>query len=391
MLGGIRGKTGAVSPSSTTVGVRRSKAELLHQIAAADSVTEVFAAASRRLHQLVPHDAAAWVMTDPATGFPSAPSLLDGFTAPMDVCTEHWHREFVEPDLNHFRHLLRARLPAASLRATAADPEHSARFRWFIRPLGFGDDLRAVFRLGDTPWAVTTLWRREGRPAFTAAEADFVAGLSVPLADALRNVVRADFGVGPGNAASPPGLLMFDETSRLVSVNEHAAGWLDELPQQELIPTPFGLQVPLWLQVTAVRARESLAVGGDGVARTRVRTRSGRWLVGHASATRDAEGAPAGAAVTIESASPALLAPVAVEAYGLTAREQEITRQIAKGDGTEAIAARLFLSHHTIRDHVKSILNKVGVASRGELVATLYTGDFEPAHFAGVGGQQRDG
>jgi hypothetical protein len=40
------------------------------QISVAGSVTEVFAAASRRLHELVPHDAAAWVMIDPATGVP---------------------------------------------------------------------------------------------------------------------------------------------------------------------------------------------------------------------------------------------------------------------------------------------------------------------------------
>jgi hypothetical protein len=50
------------------------------QISVAGSVTEVFAAASRRLHELVPHDAAAWVMIDPATGFPSAPSLQDART-----------------------------------------------------------------------------------------------------------------------------------------------------------------------------------------------------------------------------------------------------------------------------------------------------------------------
>jgi DNA-binding CsgD family transcriptional regulator len=297
-------------------------------------------------------------------------------------------REFVESDLNHFRELLRATTPAAALRATAVDPEHSARFRWFIRPLGFGDDLRAVFRVGDTPWAVTTLWRREGQPAFSASEADFVAGLSAPLGDALRRVVRQEFTARVATSVEQPGMLMFDHRGRLTSMNEHAAAWLDELPQQELIPTQFGISLPLWLLVTVVRARDSLAAGGDGLARTRVRARSGRWLIGHASATRDAHGAPAGAAVTIEAASPALLAPVAVEAYGLTAREQEITRQIARGSGTEGIATSLFLSPHTVRDHVKSILNKVGVSSRGELVATLYTDQFEPAHFAGVGDQQ---
>lgn len=365
---------------------RRQRSELLHQISTAGSVTEVFAAASRRLHELVPHDAAAWVTTDPATGFPSAPSLLDDFSGPMEVCTEHWHREWLESDVNQFRRLARAECPAGALQATAVDPERSSRFRWFMRPLGFADDLRAVFRVGETPWAVTTLWRREGQPAFTAAEAELVANLSAPLGDAVRGLVREELEANVTAAGERPGMLLFDAQGRLVSVNEHAAAWLDELPQQELVPTQFGLQLPLWLLVTTVRARDSLLTGGDGLAQTRVRSRAGRWLVGHASATRDAAGRPAGAAVTIEPASPALLAPVAVEAYGLTSREQEITRQIARGAGTDEIASSLFLSPHTVRDHVKSILSKVGVSSRGELVATLYTDQFEPAHFAGFAG-----
>jgi DNA-binding CsgD family transcriptional regulator len=106
-------------------------------------------------------------------------------------------------------------------------------------------------------------------------------------------------------------------------------------------------------------------------------------VVGQASATCDAEGRAAGTAVTLDAASPALVAPILVEAYGLTEREREITRLIARGAGTAEIASELYLSPHTVRDHVKAVLTKVGVSSRGELVATLYRTDFEPAHFAG--------
>lgn len=374
----------------TAASARRVRTELVHRVSAATSVTDVFAAASQRLHVLVPHDSAAWVMTDPATGLPSAPSLLDGFDAPAQLCTEHWQREFVDADLNHFRQLARAERPAAALRVTATDPLRSARFRWFVRPLGFADELRVVLRSGDAPWAVATLWRREDRPPFTAGEADLVAGLSSPMADALRRVVRTGPAAGLTVGRDRPGLLLFDERGRLASVNEHAAAWLDELPQQELVPTRFGFELPLWLLVTAVRSRDSLLAGGDGAARTRVRSRRGRWLVGHASTTRDAHGSPAGTAVVIEPASPALMAPIVAEAYGLTDREQEITRQISRGAGTGEIAAALFLSPHTVRDHVKSILNKVGVTSRGELVATLYTDQFEPAHLAGIGTLEPD-
>ncbi len=45
---------------------------------------------------------------------------------------------------------------------------------------------------------------------------------------------------------------------------------------------------------------------------------------------------------------------------------------IARGGSTSEIAAELFLSPHTVRDHIKTVFEKVGVSSRGELVARLF-------------------
>jgi predicted transcriptional regulator len=53
-------------------------------------------------------------------------------------------------------------------------------------------------------------------------------------------------------------------------------------------------------------------------------------------------------------------------------------------DGTAEIADELFLSAHTVRDHVKAIFAKVGVSSRGELVARLFAEYYQPAHLQDV-------
>jgi DNA-binding CsgD family transcriptional regulator len=41
----------------------------------------------------------------------------------------------------------------------------------------------------------------------------------------------------------------------------------------------------------------------------------------------------------------------------------------------------LFLSAHTVRDYIKSIFEKVGVNSRGELVAQLFAEHYAPQHY----------
>ena len=51
---------------------------------------------------------------------------------------------------------------------------------------------------------------------------------------------------------------------------------------------------------------------------------------------------------------------------------------LARGLGTAEIAKDLHLSAHTVRDHVKSVFGKLGVSSRGELVAKLFAHHYEP-------------
>jgi NarL family two-component system response regulator YdfI len=52
----------------------------------------------------------------------------------------------------------------------------------------------------------------------------------------------------------------------------------------------------------------------------------------------------------------------------LTPREVEVLRLLADGSGNKEIAARLNISEHTIKFHIRSILGKLGAASRTEAV-----------------------
>jgi DNA-binding CsgD family transcriptional regulator len=376
----------------TTAQTRRRRGELVRRAAQAGDAADVFAAASSRLRDLVPFDASAWVTTDPATGLPAGPTRLEevhGISAGQ--CSEHWRREFVVDDVNLFRDIARADVPAAGLRATVGDPGDSGRYRSFIRPLGFDDELRAVLRVGKTPWGSVTLWRRRGQPPFSEQDVALVAGLSASLGEALRAHVRPAGERAAVVHRDRPGLMTFDAAGGLLSVDEQALAWLDELPPERGVPTDLGVDLPMWLIVAVLHAGAVASGSGDGTARARVRSRRGRWLTCHASCLRRGDGSFGDIAVVLEPAQPAELVPIIVEAFDLTAREQDVVRLIVRGAGTAEVADELYLSRHTVRDHVKTILRKVGVSSRGELVAKLFAEHYLPAHMGGVVRADADG
>jgi DNA-binding CsgD family transcriptional regulator len=75
------------------------------------------------------------------------------------------------------------------------------------------------------------------------------------------------------------------------------------------------------------------------------------------------EGAPAASAAPLAAAGPGL------GGLELSAREREVLPLILEGLSNEEIAERLFISPHTVKNHVTAIFRKAGVANRFELLA----------------------
>ena len=62
-------------------------------------------------------------------------------------------------------------------------------------------------------------------------------------------------------------------------------------------------------------------------------------------------------------------ADAATGAFGsLTARERELVEHLARGLDNHQIAAHLGLSEKTVRNHVSSILDKLGAQSRAQAI-----------------------
>jgi DNA-binding CsgD family transcriptional regulator len=335
--------------------IAHARDALIERAVEAGSVRELFRLATERLRRLVEFDAAAWVPTDPATGLPAGPPLLENLD--HEACLRLWELGLLGEDS-------RCGEVAAALRAATHDcPERSARYRAVLRPRGFGDELRVVLVADGTVWAAVDLFRRDGAPPFDADDVELVAGLAEPLAEAVRRHARAAPPVAGGPQA--PGFMLFGTGGEVTAVDDGAAALLRELPAE---PGPL----PLAVACTVVRARAVAQRRDRRPARARIRSRDGHWLALHATCLRDKWGAIAGTALVIEPAHAAETAALVATAHELTPREQQISQLIAAGSGTAEIADQLGLSAHTVRDYIKATFAKVGVSSRGELVAKLH-------------------
>jgi DNA-binding CsgD family transcriptional regulator len=335
---------------------------------------------TRILVRAVPFDGICLLTIDPATLLPTGEIAEGGLpAAAMIRLTEI---ELREPDFNKFTALARAHEPTASLSgATAGDLDRSLRQREVRRPSGFADELRAVLSGTTGTWGALTLLREARSPHFTPAEVRCVASLAGALADGLRRAALIGDAVDGGD--DDTGLLVLAADGTVEMANPAAGRWLDELGAGD---RPGG-HLPLAVRAAASRARAAAADGandgdgdGDGptarLARARIRTPAGRWVVVRGSLLGDGPGSRV--AILLEAARPPELAPLIADAYGFTERERLVTELVAQGFPTSEIAARLHMSAYTVQDHLKSIFEKSGTGSRGDLVARLFFDHYAP-------------
>ena len=337
--------------------------------------------AVRSLRRIIPLDVSFFATADPATLLYTS-AVRDDFLAQASLL--FLDREFLKDDPIQFARLARGRSPVNSLgMATKGGLTQSPRYQEILAPLELGDELRAVLRAGSKCWGFMCLHRERSSPNFTPVEAAFLAKLTPYLAEGLR----ASLLIGSAQATSlqpeGPGLVLLGDDLSLVAMTPAVEGWLAEVAESDW---PSSSELPETVYAVAARLL-ALEHGGshappDLMARVRLRTASGRWLVLHASRLRtaDIEGQ---IAVIFEEARPAEIAPLIVDAYGLTKREGEITRLVLRGLSTAEVSEELHITSNTVRDHFKAIFDKVGVRSRRELVGQIFAQHYQPRMASG--------
>jgi DNA-binding CsgD family transcriptional regulator len=268
--------------------------------------------------------------------------------------------------------------------ATHGTLGRSPRYQEILAPLALGDELRAALVVDAACWGFLCLHREQSSPHFTPAEVSFLVRLTPHIAEGVRSTLllgRATVAQAPDG----PGLLILTEDFTRVASTVAADRWLAEVAQDDW---PHTQELPRAVYAVAARLQE--LERGDGVLatpgllpRVRLRTAAGRWLVLHASRLVSSRGEPQ-IAVILEEARPAEIAPVIMQAYGLSPREGEITQLVLRGLSTAAMAEALYIAPTTVQDHLKAIFDKVGVHSRRDLVGQIFAQQYAPRLGAGA-------
>jgi len=175
-------------------------------------------------------------------------------------------------------------------------------------------------------------------------------------------------------ALEGPALILLDEKLTVVATSGAADRWLADVGEHE---RPDIGKLPAAVYAVAARLRaleQSGSADGELLPRSRVRTRSGRWLIVHASRLSGA-GRSNAIAVILEPAQPSEIAPVIVRAYDLTERERDVVQHVIRGLSTGEIAELLSVSHSTARAHVAHVLQKLDARNRAVAVRKALEND----------------
>jgi DNA-binding CsgD family transcriptional regulator len=222
-------------------------------------------------------------------------------------------------------------------------------------------------------WGALGLYRDQGQPLFDATELAFIQSVAPYLAEGARRALLAGEAVDPEGPRAP-GLIVLSGNWEIESTTPGVEHWLAELPDGDWDAGKLPSSV-LAVAGRALRTAEHPDEPGQ-VAVSRVLSRSGTWVVLHGASL--VAGGTRRVAIIVEPAHPARIAPLLMAAYGLTEREQQVTRLVLQGSSTAEIASRLVVSAHTVQQHLKSVFAKTGVRSRRDLVGKVFLSYYEP-------------
>ncbi len=323
----------------------------------------------------IPHVAACVGTFDPSTMLLTGSHKYGDLRGRDDHDHEWGAIEYGWGEETAYTEMVRRDVTAVGLHAhTHGEPTRSQRMSDFMAPhFGYADEARVVMRDRGDAWGGLALFREDGDPPFTQGEVDLLAALSHSLAVGARTGLLASLASVALAQPVGPAVIIVGGDDTVAQVSAGAEQRLTDLRASDSVSRPDGVIAGL-----VVAARHFAAGHTDRPPRCRVRSRSGMWLVLHATPLSARGDATGDVVVTIDEARPPEIVPLVVAAFDLTPRERAVTQLVLQGVDTKEMAATLHLSAYTVQDHLKSVFAKADVGSRRELIARIYFDQYVP-------------
>ena len=281
--------------------------------------------------------------------------------------------EYLVDDVHDMASVARSPSGVSTIHAAAGgDPSASPRWQGNMALGGDQELLVSLRTRSGATWGTLGLYRGPADEQFSADEIELLRVAAPAIAEGVRRSLLIGEARDP-DVPEAPGLLVLTEGMEIESATPGTERWLSELPGGS-----YGGRLPAAVASVAERAlRTALGREQPGeVAIARVLSESGTWVVLH-GATLVGDGKRR-VAVIVEPAHPARITPLLMAAFGLTEREQEVTRLVLQAASTSEIAERLVVSPHTVQEHLNNIFEKTGVRSRRDLVGKVFFSHYEP-------------
>jgi DNA-binding CsgD family transcriptional regulator len=311
------------------------------------------------IRRVLPFDAHAWLLTDPVTRVGTSP-LADIPGLAWDRLPELGRLRYLTLT-NRWPELLDAGTPVSTLaEATGGDLSVSALWRDFQSGFGVVDVAAVAFGDRFGCWGWLDLWRVAPGAIYGSADGKFLESLAGPVTAGLRRAQARTFvDDSPPLPLHGPAVVVLGPDLQVRTQTTGAVEALHRLnPPDDPIPA---IPAAAYNVAGALVAEE--AGSPVGPPWSRVHLSAGRWVTLHAARMGE------DIAVTIEPSTPSERLEVFALAHGLSPREREVLSALATGADSRSIGEMLFLSEHTVNDHVKAVLAKTGSATRQVVVS----------------------
>lgn len=267
---------------------------------------------------------------------------------------------------------------------TGGQLEKDPLFAEWLVPEGFKHGARAACVSGHYYWGGLCLIRGNDVPDFNRRELNFLKSIVEPIGNALRVATAwnqayetsLDPLVGVGDGLPDSGVLLLDRRHRVLFRTEGVRAIIRDIVAATRPDVKCTLEaggtLPWVVHAASARLWAAIENGYKTNNPTVVVKGCSQWWTVTATVPEAGMSEEVATVLIISRSHPRDTAPVLLAAYGLTEREQDVINLIRLGMSTEAIARRLFVSRYTVQDHLKNIFAKVGVRTRGELMAVIF-------------------